>query len=140
MALLTDMTAVEAAALWSGLMVLLMVFLASRVIMTRRANRILLGDGGNAELGLASRIFGNASEYIPAGIGALALLTLLGMPGLAIHVVGGMLFLGRLIHAFSLSNRKPTIGRVIGMTLTLFALFGAGGMLVVHAFIGTPHG
>jgi len=140
MALLTEMTAAQATALWSGLMVLLMVFLAARVITSRRANRVLLGDGGSAELALAARVFGNASEYIPAGIGAMVALTLLGIPGLAIHVIGGMLFLGRLIHAFSLSNRKPTIGRVVGMALTLLALLGAGSMLVVHAFVGSPHG
>lgn len=140
MHLLTDTTAAQATALWGGLMVLLMVFLATRVIMTRRANRVLLGDGGNAELALAGRVFGNASEYIPVGIAAMAALTLLGIPGLAIHVVGGMLFFGRLIHAFSLSNRKPTIGRIVGMTLTLLALMGAGAMLVVHAFVGSPHG
>ena len=139
MTMLTDMTAAQATALWSGLMVLLMIVLAARVIQTRRANRVLLGDGGNADLVLAGRVFGNASEYIPVGIGALAVLTLLGLPGLAIHVIGGMLFLGRVIHAFSLSNKRPTLGRVLGMALTLLALLGAGGMLVVHAFVGAPH-
>jgi uncharacterized membrane protein YecN with MAPEG domain len=137
---LTDMTAAQAAALWSGLLLLLMVVLAIRVILSRRANRVLLGDGGNADVQLVGRVFGNASEYIPVGVGALAVLTLLGIPGLAIHILGAMLFAGRVIHALSLRNRKPTVGRVIGMLLTLFALLGSGAMLVVHAFVGVPHG
>jgi hypothetical protein len=130
-----DMTAVQAASLWSGLLVLLLVMLSVRVVMARRSHRVLLGDGGVAQVTLAGRVFGNAAEYIPAGIGALALLALLGMPELAIHIIGGLLFTGRLIHAISLSDKRPTAGRILGMALTFIALIGAGSMLVVHAFV-----
>ena len=140
MDILTDMTGAQATALWSGLLILLLVILSIRVVLARRSNRVLLGDGGNAKVLLAGRVFGNASEYIPAGVAALAVLTLLGAPAYALHVIGGMLFAGRLIHALGLSDRKPTFARVLGMALTYFALIGAGGMLVVHAFVGTPHG
>jgi hypothetical protein len=34
-----------------------------------------------------------------------------------------------------LSGNKSTFGRVAGMVLTFVALFVAGGMLVVHAFV-----
>jgi len=132
---LTAMSPVQAAALWSGGMILLLVVLGARVAMARRGNRVLLGDGGNAQVLLASRVFGNASEYIPAGIGALVLLAVLGMPAYVLHGLGGGLFLGRLIHAVSLSDKRPTAGRVIGMALTWLALILAGGMLVVHAFV-----
>lgn len=140
MSFLTQMSPAQAAALWSGLLILLMVVLSVRVVLARRSNRVLLGDGGNAQVTLAGRVFGNASEYIPAGIGALAVLTLLGLPAYALHTVGGLLFAGRLIHALSLSDKKPTPGRVIGMVLTFLALILAGAMLVVHAFVGSPHG
>ncbi|MDZ4362199.1 MAPEG family protein [Brevundimonas sp.] len=130
-----DMTPVQAASLWSGLLVLLMVLLSIRVVMARRSHRVLLGDGGVAQVTLAGRVFGNAAEYIPAGIGALALLALLGMPALAIHIIGGLLFTGRLVHAISLSDKRPTAGRILGMALTFIALIGAGAMLVVHAFV-----
>ena len=132
---MTEMSPVQAAALWSGGMILLLVVLGARVAMARRGNRVLLGDGGNAQVLLASRVFGNASEYIPAGIGALALLVVLGMPAYVLHGLGGALFLGRLIHAVSLSDKRPTAGRVIGMGLTWLALILAGGMLLVHAFV-----
>ncbi|MEY4555539.1 MAG: hypothetical protein RL093_658 [Pseudomonadota bacterium] len=135
MAMFETMTAVQAAALWSGLPLLLMVILSIRVVMARRSNRILLGDGGNAQVTLAGRVFGNASEYIPVGIAALVALTVLGLPAYAIHAVGGTLFLGRLVHCIGLSDKKPTAGRVLGMVLTYLALFTAGGMLVVHAFV-----
>lgn len=135
MAMFETMTAIQAAALWSGLLVLLMVILSIRVVMARRSNRILLGDGGNAQVALAGRVFGNASEYIPVGIAALVALTALGLPAYAIHAVGGTLFLGRLVHCVSLSDKKPTAGRVLGMALTFLALLAAGGMLLVHAFV-----
>lgn len=130
-----DMTAAQAASLWSGLLVLLLVLLSVRVVMARRSHRVLLGDGGVAQVTLAGRVFGNAAEYIPAGIAALALLALLGMPAMAIHIIGGLLLIGRVVHAVSLSDKRPTAGRVAGMALTFLALIGAGSMLVVHAFV-----
>jgi uncharacterized membrane protein YecN with MAPEG domain len=140
MTLLTNMTAVQATALWTGLMLVLLVVLGVRVAMARRGNRVLLGDGGNAAVLLASRVFGNAAEYIPAAIGTLTVLALLGMPAWVLHTLGALLFAGRVIHAVSLSTVKPTAGRVIGMALTWTPLFLAGAMLVVHAFVGGPHG
>jgi uncharacterized membrane protein YecN with MAPEG domain len=135
MAMFPTMTPIQAAALWSGGLILLMVILAIRVVLARRSNRVLLGDGGNAEVALAGRVFGNASEYIPVGVAALIGLSVLGMPAYAVHAVGGTLFVGRLVHCISLSDRKPTAGRVLGMALTFFALLAAGGMLLVHAFV-----
>ncbi len=135
MAIFEAMTPVQAAALWSGLLLLLMLVLSVRVVMNRRKHKVLLGDGGGSKITLAGRVFGNAAEYVPVGVGALALLAMLGMPAMAVHAVGAGLLAGRLIHAVSLSDKKPTAGRVLGMALTYTALFTAGGMLVVHAFV-----
>jgi uncharacterized protein len=132
---MTDMTATRAAALWSGLLILFLVILSVRVVLARRKHRVLLGDGGVSQVTVAGRVFGNAAEYVPVGVGALAVLAMLGMPAMAVHAVGGVLFAGRVTHAVSLSDRRPTVGRVAGMTLTYIALFTAGGMLVVHAFV-----
>lgn len=135
-----EMTAAQAAALWSGLLILLLVVLSVRVVMGRQKHRVALGDGGNDDMVLRGRVFGNAAEYIPVGIGALALLTLLGLPTYCIHAVGGVLFLGRILHASGLTAGKPTPGRLFGMVLTYLALIAAAGMLIVHAFVGVGHG
>jgi len=140
MDILIDMRPIEAAALWTGLLILLMTILATRVILARRSNRVLLGDGGNAEVALRGRVFGNAVEYAPLAIGGLIALSLLGMPAGWIHGLGAAFFLGRIAHAAGLSDRKPTAGRVVGMALTLLPLLAMGGMLVVHAFVHGPHG
>ncbi len=86
------------------------------------------------------RVFGNAVEYIPAGVGALALLALLGLPAYCLHAVGGALLLGRLLHAAGLTPGRPTPGRLFGMVLTYLALIGAAAMLIVHAFVGAAQG
>jgi hypothetical protein len=80
MDVLNAMTPAQAAALWSGLLIVLMVVLAIRVISARRSNRVLIGDGGNAHVALSGRVFGNASEYIPLGVAALVVLVVLGTP------------------------------------------------------------
>ena len=70
-------TAPQAAAFWTALLLILMVVLSALVVRQRRTHRVGLGDGGQATLQLASRAFGNAAEYIPAGIAAMILLSLL---------------------------------------------------------------
>jgi uncharacterized membrane protein YecN with MAPEG domain len=69
-----DMTALQAAGLWSGLLILVLLVLSVRVVMTRRRERVILGDGGNEQMIVAARGFGNAAEYTPLAIGALILL------------------------------------------------------------------
>jgi uncharacterized membrane protein YecN with MAPEG domain len=135
MTVLTGMSAPQAAAFWGGLLILFLVVLSARVVLARRKHRVLLGDGGVSQVTVAGRVFGNAAEYVPTGIVALALLAMLDMPVAAIHSIGAVLLAGRLIHAASLNDRKPTPGRVAGMVLTYLALLTVGGMLVVHAFV-----
>ena len=126
------MSVLQAAGLWSGLLILLLVLLAFRVVANRRRHKVLFGDGGVKQVVVATRAFGNAAEYIPVGIGALILLALLGYPLWSIHAVGATLLAGRVIHGLGLSHGKgPGPARMVGMVLTLIALVGAAGALVI---------
>ncbi|HST92149.1 MAG TPA: MAPEG family protein [Brevundimonas sp.] len=126
-----EMTALHAASFWSGLLVLLLLGLAFRVISNRRRHRVLFGDGGVEQMTVATRAFGNAAEYIPVGVGALILIALLGYPAWVVHALGAVLFAGRLIHGVGLSHGKgPGPGRLIGMMLTVTAL-GAAAVLLI---------
>ena len=128
------MTALHAAALWSGLSILLLVVLSFRTIFTRKRLKVSFGDGGNAELMAASRTFGNAAEYIPPCLAILILLALLGFQPIWIHAVGGVMLLGRILHAWGLSQTKqPSFGRMSGMILTQLALIGGAGALIACA-------
>lgn len=127
------LTAVQAASVWSGALILLMIVLSIRVVMSRRRLKVLFGDGGLDEMTLVTRTFGNAAEYIPVGIGALILLALTGNQTWVIHAVGGVLLIGRLVHGFGLRFGKgPGIGRIIGMTLTWLPLLAAAAILIIR--------
>lgn len=129
--------ALAAAALWSGLLLILLVVLSARVVLGRQRLRVSLGDGGQHEMSVLARTFANAAEYAPAGIAALILLALVGASVLEVNLVGGALFLGRLIHPFGLAARRaPNPARIAGMALTWGALLGAAIMLLLAAASG----
>lgn len=133
---MTDMTAVQAAALWSGLLILVLLVLSIRVVMQRRSRRVILGDGGDEPMIVAMRRFGNAAEYTPVAMAAVILLALAGYAPWVIHAVGGSFLLGRVIHPLGLAFGKgPPPARVIGMALTWLPLLAAAVLLVACPFL-----
>jgi len=126
--------ALDALSLWVGLLVLWLVVLSWGVVGQRRRLKVAFGDGGHVSLTAAGRAFGNAAEYIPAGLIALLLLALTGATPLLIHILGATLLVGRMIHAAGLLFQKgPSLGRVLGMALTYTVLLFAAGLLVGRA-------
>lgn len=126
--------ALEAAAVWSGLLMLLLVVLSLLVVRQRQAHKVTLGDGGVASLTQASRVFGNAIEYVPAGIAGLTLLALVGAHPSAVHVIGGTLLLARVLHAYGLARSAgASPGRVAGTALTWISLLLIGAGLIAYA-------
>lgn len=124
----------HAAALWAGLHVVLLLVLSLLVVRQRQKHKVALGDEGVPELAQAIRAFGNASEYVPAGLVGLAVLVLAGAPPLAIHVLGVVLFAGRVIHAVGLSLSGGTsIARALGIVLTWLAYVMLGVALLFYA-------
>ncbi|NNU15262.1 glutathione metabolism protein [Parvularcula sp. ZS-1/3] len=116
----------EITLLYAGLLGLLMVVLALRVPMRRRALGVSLGDGGDEDLLARVRVFGNFTEYVPMVLILMALVELGGGAGLFVHVVGVALLVARLSHAASLTAGAMTpqqrMGRMIGTALTMLAL------------------
>ncbi len=124
----------HAAALWAGLTLLLMLVLAVLVVRQRQRHHVLIGDDGVPELVRAQRAFGNASEYAPAGIAALAILAVAGAHPVLVHGVGALLFFGRLAHAAGLSRSTGmSIGRSGGIVLTWLAFLIAGALLIFYS-------
>lgn len=129
-------TTVQAAALWGGLLVLLLFTLSGAAAGRRRHHRIAMGDGGQPDLAVAVRAFGNAAEYIPAGLCCLIMLAMLDTPVSLIHAVGGMMFTGRLVHALAMINRHGlSMARGLGMTLTWLSLLVSGVALIVWSVL-----
>ncbi|WP_341197445.1 MAPEG family protein [Hyphomonas chukchiensis] len=125
------MPPLEAAAIYVGLNILLLVVLGLRVALTRRASQVSIGYGGNTVLETRVRVHGNASEYIPAMLVALVAAAYMGIPALWIHVLGVTFTLGRLLHVYGLSaNVLPA--RASGMMLTLIPMAIIALMLIYH--------
>jgi len=128
--------AVQAAALWSGLLILMLLVLSGVVVSGRRKHMVSFGDGGNADLLAASRAFGNLVEYATPGMVAMLLLAAVGAPAWMIHAVGATLLVGRALHALGLLFQTgPSMGRVIGMLLTWVALLSAAVGLIAFAVV-----
>ncbi|MDC0948075.1 MAPEG family protein [Gammaproteobacteria bacterium] len=109
--------------LYAGLLTLLYLWLTRQAISRRRRVRVAVGDGDDMALRRRVRAHGNFCEYVPL---ALLLLLLLELQGLAVswlHALGIALLLGRLLHAWGISQqREPLKLRVGGMVLTLAVL------------------
>ena len=128
------MSALEAAALWAALLLLLMLALSLRTVQQRFRHRVRLGDGGVPEMEQAVRVFGNAAEYVPGALIALVLLALLETDPRLIHGLGATFFVGRLAHAFGLSRSGgQSPGRALGVVLTWVVYLVAAGLLLFSA-------
>ena len=128
--------AIHAAALWSGILILLLIGLSGLTVRRRQRHLVAFGDGGQPELTAASRAFGNAASYVPAGLIALTLLALTGAPANMIHAIGATLLVGRVVHAVGLLFQKgASLGRVAGMLLTYLALLVAAVSLLAYGVV-----
>jgi uncharacterized membrane protein YecN with MAPEG domain len=126
--------AAHAAALWVGLHLILLLVLSVLVVRQRRKHHVVFGDGGEPELIQAIRAFGNATEYVPTGMVALAVLALAGAPPMVIHPVGAALLVGRAAHAFGLSRSgESSLPRTAGVMVTWVAYIAAAATLIFYA-------
>jgi uncharacterized membrane protein YecN with MAPEG domain len=74
-------------------------------------------------------------EYTPLVLVMLVTLGLLQASTLILHIVGGLLFVGRAAHGFGLAtNGGLSLGRGLGMMLTLIAAVTAIVVLLMKAF------
>jgi uncharacterized membrane protein YecN with MAPEG domain len=129
-----NITSGHAAALWVGLHVFLMLTLSLLVVRQRQKHKVALGDEGIPELAQAIRAFGNATEYVPTALVAIAVLAIVDAPPLAIHVAGFVLFSGRVVHAVGLSNSGgASIPRALGIVATWLAYIFIGVALLFYA-------
>ena len=124
----------HAAALWAGLLIFVLLVLSVLVVRQRQRHHVLIGDGGVPDVQQAVRAFGNAAEYVPASIGALAILAVVGAQPMVVHALGFIFLLGRLVHAWGISrNLGTTWGRAGGTMLTWLAFLVAGALLLFYS-------
>ena len=109
--------------LYAAALTALFLVLSGRVITYRRAHKVSLGDGGDRVLERRMRAQGNFAEYAPLGLILLMGAELAGAQALWLHLTGGLLLVGRLMHGIGFSFLHHSMAlRVGGMVLTLSAL------------------
>lgn len=131
---LTNMTPLHAAALYVGLLVVVMLGLKFFVGYRRGVLKVPSGET-TPEFSRITRVQLNAVEDVPILAVGIVGLGLLGMPAWYIHVVGAVLVVSRILHATGLASSSGfSLGRLIGTLGTMLAYLGIGGALLVHAF------
>ena len=109
--------------IYSGFQLLIGLVLAINAVKLRFKTQILLGDDGNTEMLKARRSHGNWSEYSPAYIISLLLISLVQGPLWLIHTIGIMSFIGRASHAYGLNQEQdPNLFRQVGFVLCVFTM------------------
>jgi uncharacterized protein len=125
---------ISAAALYTGILILMGIALQFRVIKHRQTKKIGIGDGQDKDLARAIRVHGNFAENVPFVLAGLIMLALIGAPAVVIHGVGVLAVVGRLAHAAGLSKSAgSSVGRVGGMLMTFTALIITALALIVRA-------
>jgi uncharacterized membrane protein YecN with MAPEG domain len=115
-------------ALYAGLLALLLVVFALRVVRLRWKFRVGLGDGGEKAMTRAIRIHGNATEHVPVAL-LLLLVAELNHAGPALlHACGAVLVVARVLHAVGLGRSAgaswPRAAGTIG-TISVIVILAA---------------
>ena len=120
------MIPVPITALYAGLLALLMLVLALRVIRLRWKLRVGLGDGGDKAMSRAIRVHGNATEHVPIALILMLVAELGHASPMLLHGCGIILIVARVLHALGLGRSvgaswermAGTVGTV-GVVVTL---------------------
>lgn len=127
-------SALAAAALYAGLNGLILLGLSVHVIRIRVREKVYMGDAGNPAIIRAVRGHANFTEHVPLALILIILAALMGAPTWAVHVLGAMLTVGRLLHAAHfVQSDAPAWQRGGGMALTYLVLLLGGLGVAAHA-------
>jgi len=108
---------------YAGLLGIVLFLLTWRVGRVRSRANVSLLDGGNRELIVAIRGQGNFIELVPLCLILLAVAEMASTSIYAIHILGVVLLISRLIHPFGLfPDRMNTWQRMVGAGGTMLVL------------------
>lgn len=120
--------------LYGGLNALLVTVLGMQVSRLRGAHGVGVGKPIPAEMIRQVRAHGNAVEWVPLGLILLLALELSGAGSrFTLHLAGGTLLLGRVLHAAGLYGRNKL--SVVGATLTYLDLLAMAVWAIAVRFV-----
>jgi hypothetical protein len=120
--------------IYAALLALVFVGLSALVIRQRGRAKVAIGWGGDALLERFARIHANFAEYVPLALLLLAMLEWKGLNPWVLHGLGLVLLLGRLAHAYGMSQVQENFRfRVTGMMSTFGVIVVAAILLLVRS-------
>lgn len=122
------------AALYAGLLGLMLIALSMSVSMARRSVRASIGDGGDEILRRRIRAHGNFAEFVPLTVLLLALSEHLGLGTLFIHILGLILLAARIAHAYGISQPNEILAFRMFGTIGTLSVLGITSLYCIIAF------
>jgi uncharacterized membrane protein YecN with MAPEG domain len=119
----------SALALYVGLNLLLTFVLAINVVRHR-----FKGDSADqVMLEKAVRAHGNNTEYVPIILVGLGVITMMGASAQTISILGGTLFVARLLHAYGIQQAKvPNMFGMVGNMATWLVMLCVATKLILQ--------
>jgi uncharacterized membrane protein YecN with MAPEG domain len=119
----------SALALYVGLNLLLTFVLAINVVRHR-----FKGDSADqVVLEKAVRAHGNNTEYVPIILVGLGVITMMGASAQTISILGGTLFVARLLHAYGIQQAKvPNMFGMVGNMATWLVMLCVATKLILQ--------
>lgn len=126
-------TDVNVVPIYAGFLGIIFFILSIRIIRLRRSLKIGIGDSGDPMMLRAMRVHSNFAEYVPLCLILLGFAELQGTLPIIMHILGSGLLLGRLLHAYGMSQTKENFRfRVSGMALTFTCLLSTCTTLIFN--------
>ncbi len=116
------MTGIEVTVLYAGILGLMAVGIGATAGVLRAKEGISIGDGGNHELLLRMRRHANFVENVPLALILIGFLEMQGVSNTAIHVLGAILVVGRVMHFVGFGEDVRSAIRGIGAGFTALTI------------------
>lgn len=105
---------------YAAILALFYVYLTLKVVKVRKKEKIAIGYGESKELSRAIRVHANFAEYVPLALLLLYFLESQGGHSIIMFLLGGLLLIGRILHAYGVSKVEENLKfRVFGMFSTI---------------------
>lgn len=112
--------------MYAAMLGLIFVALSAKTIKTRRRQKVAIGHGDDTEVLRACRVHGNFAEYVPFALLLIFMLEQKGSHDLLIHGLCVVLLVGRVVHAYGVSQVQENFRfRVMGMAMTFMTIVSA---------------
>jgi len=112
--------------IYVALLAILFLFLSFKTIKIRKRLQVGVGTGDKPELLRAMRVHANFSEYVPITLLLILSVELLEGHFIFVHLLCTALLIGRIIHAYGVSQTRENLKfRVAGMLLTFSTMLAS---------------